>query len=301
MTNEVSALRFTFKDDHKRSLVLIDTPGFDDTDYLARSDEAILEDIKKALKTLYVLSTSSHNIIHAQQRGSGLSSSKGRVSGIFYLHRITDIRMSAAALTNMDMFQKLGGGEEIFRRVTLITTMWPQPTDPGYAECERREKEFTSDNKYWGLMSLAGSPCWRFTKTLESAQQIINEVVRVGRQDQKQRLLTAARSEDPNQIPPLLQDQEISQRVKTLEDLINTMEQEKAKVLEEMHANLGEADSEEVDGFTIHLRSIRLETEKAQKELRSLNQSNTGASHDHDWTIYFILINFRIRSTKVRA
>jgi hypothetical protein len=115
MTKDVSALQFTFKDVHKRSLVLIDTPGFDDMDYLHKLDKEILEDIEKALTKLYVLW--HHLIIDAQWRGSGLSSSKGRVSGIFYLHRITDICMSAAALTNMDMFQKLGGGKEIIQRV----------------------------------------------------------------------------------------------------------------------------------------------------------------------------------------
>jgi hypothetical protein len=278
MTKDVSALRFTFKDVHKRSLVLIDTPGFDDTDYLHKSDKEILEDIEKALKKLYVLW--HHLIIDAQRRGSGLSSSRGRVSGIFYLHRVTDIRMSAAALTNMDMFQKLGGGEEIFRRVVLVTTMWPQPTDPRYAECDSREEEFTSNNEYWGLLSLAGSPCHRFTKTPESVQQIINEIVRVGRQDQEQRLLTSTRSEGPNKTPPLLQDHDISQRVESLEDLINAKEQEKTKVLEQMKANLREADSEELERLTIHLRSIRLETQKAQKELESLRPTNTGASHD---------------------
>jgi hypothetical protein len=274
MTKEVNALRFTFKDDHKRSLVLIDTPGFDDTDSLQKSDKEILEDIEKVLKKLYVLG--HHLTIHAQQRSSGLSSSRGKVSGIFYLHRITDIRMSAGGLTNVDMFQQFGGSEEIFRRVVLITTMWPQPTDPRYAECERREKEFTSNNKYWGLMSLAGSPCCRFTKTLESAQQIINEVVRVGREDQEQRLVTQARSEDPNQMPPLQQDQDISQRLEDLEDLINTKEQEKAKVVAQTKAmNFSDVDSG-------HLKGIRLKMEEVQKELESLKQRNTGASHELD-------------------
>jgi hypothetical protein len=176
--------------------------------------------------------------------------------------------MSAAALTNMNMFQKIGGGEEILRRVVLITTRWPQPTDPRYNECERREKEFTSTHKYWGLMSLAGSPCSHFAKTLESAQQIINQVIRICREDQEQQLLTLARSDDANQTPPLRQEQDISQRIETLEDLINTKEQERAKVMEQMRANLGE----EVDEFTIKLTSIRLERAKAQKELDSLKR-----------------------------
>jgi hypothetical protein len=103
-------------------------------------------------------------------------------------------------------------------------------------------------------------------------------IFRIGREDQERRLLTGARSEDPKQTPPLQQDQDISQRVESLKSLINMKEQENAKVLEQMHADLGEADPEEVDEFTIHLKSIRLETEKAQKELNSLKQSDTGAS-----------------------
>jgi hypothetical protein len=154
-------------------LVLIDTPGFDDTDHLSKTNKAILKDIEKALKNLYVLLTSSHfHKIHTQQRGSGLSSSKGRVSGIFYLHRNTEKHMSAAASTIME---QLGGGEEILQKVILITTTPLQLTDVRYAESEPHEEESTfNNNKSGGLMS------WRFTQTPECAQQVINEIIRIG-------------------------------------------------------------------------------------------------------------------------
>jgi hypothetical protein len=181
-TRQVVAYRFTFKDDHKRSLVLIDTPGFDHTDHLGKSNKEILEGIVKAFKNLYVLlaSSHSHNIIHAQQRGSGLSSSKGRVSGIFYLYpNADDEYMTAAASTNRDMFQQLGGGGDILRRVIFIR-MSSQSADPKYVEYKPREEELRPNNKSQRSTSNTSTS----SDTAKSAQEFINQFIRIRRSEE---------------------------------------------------------------------------------------------------------------------
>jgi len=79
---------------------LIDTPGFDDTD---RDDSDILCDV-----ALWFSESLKRGI---------------RLSGILYLHRISDRRMTGSAKKNLLMFKKLCGNNALVN-VTLATTMW---------------------------------------------------------------------------------------------------------------------------------------------------------------------------------
>ena len=54
------------------------------------------------------------------------------LSGILYLHRITDNRMAGTPLKNLQVFQKLCGRDAL-GKVYLTTTMWD--------EAERRREE----------------------------------------------------------------------------------------------------------------------------------------------------------------
>ncbi|KXN92932.1 hypothetical protein AN958_08402, partial [Leucoagaricus sp. SymC.cos] len=181
-TSEVSSLRITFKrqisrsqpssqlaqnpgnvhlnhpsaqPEKRSSLVLVDTPGFDDTE---KSDLEVLKTIAEWLKKVCVPGQNTPT----------------RISGILYLHRITDVRISGTVLKNFDMFQKLCG-TDFYRRVALVTTMWPDESDKvTLSECERREKEL--EENYWNVMITMGSHVYRFTKKAESAEGIINEI-----------------------------------------------------------------------------------------------------------------------------
>ena len=99
----------------------IDTPGFDDTD---TKDSDILKII-----------------------WGYISVGSLRLSGLLYLHRITDDRVGGTALKNLGMFQKLVWDHNM-RNVILVTTMWGklQPPDIG----EARVKELTETGKFWG-------------------------------------------------------------------------------------------------------------------------------------------------------
>ncbi|KZP22857.1 hypothetical protein FIBSPDRAFT_693601, partial [Athelia psychrophila] len=97
-TSEVDATApFTFQD---RRVVLFDTPGFDDT---TKSDTDILNLVAKFLA-------------HTYQNGAILS-------GVIYMHRISDVRMGGIAVRNFGRFRKLCG-EKSLKNVMIVTNFW---------------------------------------------------------------------------------------------------------------------------------------------------------------------------------
>ncbi|KAI5987410.1 hypothetical protein F5J12DRAFT_728429 [Pisolithus orientalis] len=128
-----------------RNIVLVDTPGFDDT---FMTDAQILRQIAHWLNATY-----KKNI---------------KLSGVLYLHRISDNRVSGTPLRNYNMFRELCGKEN-FKNVVLVTTMWDEVTEEvGSA----RENELQSD--FWRSMINLGSTIHRFDGTTESAWEIIS-------------------------------------------------------------------------------------------------------------------------------
>ena len=81
-------------------ITLVDTPGFNDT---AKSDTKVLTDICAWMSSNY---------------------RKGKLlSGIVYLHRITDVRIDGTSLKNFKMFQRMCGPDAL-KNVLLTTTQW---------------------------------------------------------------------------------------------------------------------------------------------------------------------------------
>ncbi|KAI6040115.1 hypothetical protein EDC04DRAFT_1566727 [Pisolithus marmoratus] len=145
-TKEVRPFRYPHSDGI-RNIVLVDTPGFDDT---FMTDAQILRQIAHWLNATY-----KKNI---------------KLSGVLYLHRISDNRVSGTPLRNYNMFKELCGKEN-FKNVILVTTMWDEVAEEvGSA----REKELQSD--FWRSMISLGSTIHRFDGTMESAWKIINSL-----------------------------------------------------------------------------------------------------------------------------
>lgn len=122
-TTDVQVHSFIYK--HTRRVFLVDTPGFDDSE---RGETQILKDIALFLSQIY--------------------KRKILLTGIIYLHRITDRRMSGSSIRNLDMFKALCG-EDAYKHVVLATTMWEQ-VDLKIGE--QRENELKSKPDYWGYM-----------------------------------------------------------------------------------------------------------------------------------------------------
>ena len=119
------------------TIYLIDTPGFDDTN---RSDSEVLREIASWLTASYA--------------------AKVRLSGIIYLHRISDVRMQGSAKRNLFMFKKLCGPDSL-GNVILATTMWDRVSE---AEGLARETELTSTDDFWGWMVSQGSKVYRHSR-----------------------------------------------------------------------------------------------------------------------------------------
>ena len=124
----------------------IDTPGSDDTD---TKDSDILKIIWEHISSIKDL----------------------RLSGLLYLHRITDDRIGGTAMRNLRMFQKLVEDDSM-RNVILVTTMWGklQSSDDGDA----RVKQLTETGKFWGGMITSGARHEKYDVTGVDALRIIH-------------------------------------------------------------------------------------------------------------------------------
>ena len=115
---------------------LIDTPGFDDTNV---SDAQVLQNIAHWLSMSF-----KYGI---------------KLSGIIYLHRITDPRMTGSVRRNLLMFKKLCG-EKSFSSVVLATTRWSMVDE---ATGIAHEEELKNTEAFWGHMYKKGSKVFRHT------------------------------------------------------------------------------------------------------------------------------------------
>ncbi|XP_006463967.1 hypothetical protein AGABI2DRAFT_225970 [Agaricus bisporus var. bisporus H97] len=149
-TSGVSAYRLKCSDGI--DIVLVDTPGFNDTH----------------LSDLTVLEVTANWLKEVGKRDL-------QVSAFLYLHRISDNRMGSAPQKSLKVFQKTAG-KQFFSRVTLMTTMWPDPADTvEMEESEMRERELREE--YWAEMIEEGSEVKRFKNTRESAREIVDSII----------------------------------------------------------------------------------------------------------------------------
>ena len=129
--------------------VLVDTPGFDDT---YRNDGDVLNSILQWLDSSYRAGT--------------------KLNGVVYLHRLSDQRMPGSALKNLLMFRRLCGPQAL-GNVILATTFWESlPAEL----VEKREKELSVKDDFWGGMIRKGSAVRRLGRDFDSAMKIVREI-----------------------------------------------------------------------------------------------------------------------------
>ena len=123
-TSEVGSYEVTID---STTLVLVDTPGFDDT---------VISD---------------YQILHAIAAWLEESCEKGQLlNGLVYLHRINNTRMSGSAIRALHLFQRICG-EENYKNVILATTFWNK-----IEHCEEegidREQRLLANEGFWKTM-----------------------------------------------------------------------------------------------------------------------------------------------------
>lgn len=134
---------------------LIDTPGFDDTE---RENIDLLKELIACLTVV-------------DQRG-------GRITGIFYLHRIIDPRMGGSSMKSLTLFKLLVGAAAM-PLVRLVSTRW---NDLGANESDLErgntlEKQLCTSQKYWGSCLSEGALAMRHYGDQASAQAVVESVL----------------------------------------------------------------------------------------------------------------------------
>lgn len=117
-----------------REVVLVDTPGFDDSSGLDR------EVVEETLGWLRKSMAEGHFL-----------------SGIVYLHRIIDPRITGTARSNMRLFRRLCGDDRL-SNVVLGLTFW---TDVEEKVGLDREAQLLEDPQFWKPMASQGSRAFR--------------------------------------------------------------------------------------------------------------------------------------------
>ncbi|KAI3317705.1 P-loop containing nucleoside triphosphate hydrolase protein [Xylariaceae sp. AK1471] len=121
----------------------VDTPGFSDTNL---SDSEVLQLIAEYLAAAYKKDM--------------------KLSGIIYLHPISDTRVTHHATKNLQMFQKLTG-EKNLKNVVLATSMWDKVSPE---QGQAREQELKT--KFWNVLLAWEAKAVRYAGTPESARSI---------------------------------------------------------------------------------------------------------------------------------
>ncbi|KAG8703806.1 hypothetical protein FRC11_010435, partial [Ceratobasidium sp. 423] len=129
------------------NVVLFDTPGFDDTHL---SDTEILKRIGGFLAASY-------------QKGY-------KLTGIIYMHRITDIRVGGISRRTFNVFRKLCGKDSL-SNVLLVTNMWSDP--PTSQQIDRETELRTHVDFFQPAIEQGATMVRRAHKDKQSAHDII--------------------------------------------------------------------------------------------------------------------------------
>ncbi|KAG6826662.1 hypothetical protein H0H92_014935 [Tricholoma furcatifolium] len=148
-TAHIQHYTFTHPDLPNRRVVIIDTPGFDDTDI----------DDREILRRIAIWLAHSYD-------------AKMKLAGVIYLHEITQPRMLGTSRKNLDLFTRLCGPDAI-KNVILATTKWGEL--PNIQTGELRESQLKSE--HWRHMLDMGSRVHRFEGSQRSARRIVNYIL----------------------------------------------------------------------------------------------------------------------------
>lgn len=98
-----------------------------------------------------------------------------KLSGIIYMHRISDSKVGGASRRNLAMLRELCGSDA-FPNVAFVTSMWDD------VEPERglsREKELSVDDQLFQPMLSKGAKLLRYKNSVESGREILSQLLHI--------------------------------------------------------------------------------------------------------------------------
>lgn len=180
------------------------------------------------------------------------------LSGLLYLHPISENRVESSTLKNLGMFQKLCG-KEALRKVILTTTMWSRVEEgTGVA----RENELRRD--FWADMVERGSRIARFANTQLSAWSILNSLVS----------LTPQKMCIQHELIDLRKQLSDTSAGRHLYGLIEELVERQQEVIRRLKEELAKSSNLDITKDLLQeLNGLREEREKAIQDLSRLNPS----------------------------
>ncbi|KAI0975615.1 P-loop containing nucleoside triphosphate hydrolase protein [Xylaria arbuscula] len=131
----------------KKTVILYDTPGFDDTD---SKDPEIFEKI-----SAWLANSEAHN---------------KRLNGAILVQPITDVRAPDSERKRTELFKQIVG-TKFYDRVAIVTTMWDQVNQ---SFGERNEGNRIGDDSLWGDMLAGRAKIFRYNQdNSQSALEIL--------------------------------------------------------------------------------------------------------------------------------
>ena len=182
------------------------------------------------------------------------------LSGILYLHRISDNRMAGTPLKNLRMFNKLCGKSSL-HQIILATTMWHDVRDD---EGEIRETELRE--KYWKAMTTQGSTVARFLGTFDSAWDVIGHLLF----DPNDRIIAQIQREMVDLKKQLPETKAGRKLYTTLEGLVHKQRETLRQIKE---ATNGNADQQILNQLNAEYDGIRKKLEVTIAEMQELKLS----------------------------
>ncbi|KAG6917337.1 hypothetical protein DXG01_002908 [Tephrocybe rancida] len=215
-TAQLQHVILTHPTDPTRRIIVVDTPGFDDT-YVA--DSEILRRIAVWLAQSY--------------------SANMTLAGVIYLHEISQTRMLGTARKNLDMFNKLIG-KDATKNVVLATTKWGDiPDEVG----GRREEQLRE--RHWKWMVDLGAKLFRFTDSRESGWAIIQHILD---QAAAQDVDAVEIQQELVEVKKILPDTEAGQALLyTLEELLENQRMAAAQLRKDESSDQAKAIMHETD------------------------------------------------------
>lgn len=247
-TSECEAYSFQT---HGLSFTLIDTPGFDDSEF---NEAAILS----KLAIYMALKYRSGTLLNA----------------ILYLHPIHELRLEGSALNNLNMFKSLCG-EDFYSNVVLATSFWSNVSEvEGAARLTQLEEHF------WGDMVQKGARSVRLPDEPERCLALLLELA--GAKNPQKSLLIQIQMEVEGRAVDDT-DAAVSTRwlrerhaiieqhrreVKLLEQerkIISQCQQEDAKELAKLAAEIDESEKRGDEEFARRMTALSLRDEEMEK------------------------------------
>ncbi|KAI4219269.1 MAG: hypothetical protein L6R36_008437 [Xanthoria steineri] len=225
-------------------VILVDTPGFNDTN---RSDTEILTAVADWMKGSYEADM--------------------RLSGIIYLHDISDTRMTNSGLLHLKMFRNLCGDHNL-KNVILATTKWGVTP---LQDARRREKDLTSDTRFWRPMIAAGAVVRRFENSPESATDLVKKIL-----DKGQKIVPTIQQEVVKGTK--LADTQAGAIIEaTIARLQKEHDQEKQALLEEVQRAKKEQNRSMQEALEVERQRLEKKMAEREEEARQLHMTTNEA------------------------